>query len=190
MGKFFLTLIFIFLIILGACYYIYRTTGYAFGLDKTILTKGTMGISAQNFADGGVLPQDITCDGQNLSPALTLSRVPDYAKSLVLILDDADSNPKYFTHWIMFNISQYTTNLESGKVLGNVITGTNDYGNQEYDGPCPPNGETHTYYFRIYALDTTLSLDGTAKRVDLDNAMKGHIISSGELKGTYTRVAN
>lgn len=190
MGKFFLWLLLPIFIILGVCFYIYKTTGYEFGLDNTIFFRGSISITAQDITDGGEIPSDYTCDGSNLSPTLLLENVPDYAKSLAVILEDSDSTPKDFTHWLAFNISPYNTSIEGSKVLGNAVVGTNDYGNMEYDGPCPPAGETHKYYFRVYALDTTLNLDDTAKRVDLDNAMKGHIIANGETSVIYARIAN
>jgi Raf kinase inhibitor-like YbhB/YbcL family protein len=190
MRKFTLWFLVPILIIAGYGYYTYRTTGYAFGLDQTILSKGVINITSQSFINGGNIPSDFTCDGQDLSPTFLLERVPDYAKSLALILDDSNSNPKYFTHWLAFNIGPYTTSIESTKVLGGAIVGTNDYGNPEYDGPCPPKGETHKYTFTIYALDTTLNLDEKAKRADLDNAMKGHFVATGKITVTYTRVAN
>jgi len=190
MGKFILWLILPILLILGVCFYIYKTTGYMFGLDKTIFSKRTIGITTQSFADGGSIPSDLTCDGLNLSPTFFWQFLSDDTKSLAIVLEDSNSNPKNFTHWLAFNISPYDSTIESAKVLGNSIVGTNDYGNKEYDGPCPPVGETHKYYFRIYALDTTLDLGETAKRADLDSAMKGHIIAAGEISGLYTRVAN
>ena len=190
MGKFFLWFILPILVVISYGYYTYQTTGYAFGLDRTIFSKGTINITTQRFMNGGQIPAENTCDGRDLSPAFIFDRIPDYAKSVVLVMDDADSNPKYFTHWIAFNINQYTTSIDSSKYLGEAVVGTNDYGNQEYDGPCPPVGETHKYYFRIFALDIVLTLDETAKRSDLDAAMKGHIIANGEIYGIYTRVAN
>jgi Raf kinase inhibitor-like YbhB/YbcL family protein len=190
MGKFFLWFLLPVLVIVGFGYYTYKTTGYAFGIDKTILSKGTITITTQSFLNGKEIPPDFTCDGQNFSPSFFLEHVPDYAKSLVLLLDDQDSNPKNFTHWLAFNISPYTTSIEGAKAIGGATLGTNDYGNVEYDGPCPPIGQTHKYFFRIYALDTILNLDEGARRSDLDTAMKGHIIATGETAGIYGRVAN
>jgi Raf kinase inhibitor-like YbhB/YbcL family protein len=190
MGKFILWFLIPVLIIAGYAFYTYKTTGYMFGLDQTIFSKGSISITTQDFADGGKIPSDFTCDGLNLNPTFLLEHVPDYSKGLAVILEDSDSKPKNFTHWLAFNISPYSSSIEKSKVLGNAIVGTNDYGNAEYDGPCPPAGEMHKYYFRIYALDTTLNLDENAKRSDLNSAMKGHIIAAGEISGTYIRIAN
>ena len=134
MGKFILVIILILLVIGGFGYYTYRTTGNTFGLDKTILTKGTINITTQEFASGGKISIDFTCDGADLSPTLFLEHVPSDAKSLAIILDDSDSTPKYFTHWLAFNISPEVGSIEGSKVLGNATVGTNDFGNVEYDG--------------------------------------------------------
>lgn len=190
MGKFFLALLLVFLIIAGSGYYVYKTTGYKFGLDRTVLSKGTINITTQEFLNGGKILSGFTCDGTDLSPTFLLEHVPSSAKSLAIVLDDASSNPKGFTHWLAFNIPPHSGSIESAKVLGNATVGTNSFGNVEYDGPCPPTGETHKYYFRLYALDTTLNLSSTATRPAFDDAINKHIIAKGEIWGTYVRMAN
>ena len=190
MGKFFLALLLIFLILAGSGYYIYRTTGYKFGLDRTVLSRGTISITTQEFLNGGKIPPDFTCDGADLSPTFLLEHIPSSAKSLAIVLDDASSNPKGFTHWLAFNISPNLGSIEGSKVLGNAVVGANDFGNVEYDGPCPPAGQTHNYYFRLYALDTTLNLSSTATRPAFDDAINEHVIAKGEIWGTYVRIAN
>lgn len=190
MGKFILGL-FIALLIFGGCvYYIYRTTGYKFGIDSTIFSRGTISITSQDFLSGGKIPPDFTCDGRNVSPTIFLDHIPGDAKSLAIILDDVDSDPKYFTHWLAFNIDPNITMIETNKVLGNAIVGINSFGNPEYDGPCPPPGTKHNYYFRIFALDTALNLSQNAKRANLENAMYGHIIGKGITSVTYQRPTN
>ncbi len=187
MGKFILGFFLILLTATGIGYYIYRTTGYTFGLDRTIFSRGTINITTQEFANGGKIPPDFTCDGRDTSPTFLLEHIPGDAKSLVIVMEDMNSNPKGFTHWLAFNISPDSGSIEGSKVLGNATLGTNDFGNIEYDGPCPPAGETHKYYFRLYALDTTLNLPESVKRPALDAAINGHIIAKGEISGTYTK---
>ena len=190
MGKFTFGFFLVLLIVAGCGFYIYKTTGYMFGLDSTIFSRGTINISTQDFISGGKIPSDFTCDGRNVSPTFLLEHVPGDAKSLVIVLDDANSTPKYFTHWLAFNIDPNTNIIETSKVLGNSVVGMNDFGNPEYDGPCPPFGETHTYYFRVFALDTTLNLNENSKRVNLESAMNSHIIARGLTSGTYLRKEN
>jgi hypothetical protein len=62
--------------------------------------------------------------------------------------------------------------------------GTNDFGMIGYGGPDPPSG-THHYYFRLYALDTTLSFAYTPSRSQVLIAMQGHVLAQAEYMGTY-----
>ena len=65
------------------------------------------------------------------------------------------------------------------------VQGTNDFGKRNYGGPCPPSG-THRYFFKIFALDTKLELKPSARRAELDAAMRGHILAQGELMARYS----
>jgi Raf kinase inhibitor-like YbhB/YbcL family protein len=185
MGKFFLGLALILLVIAGAAYYFYNKSGSTFGLDQNLVVKGTINISSQEFLNGAIIPIKYTCDWQNINPSFSIDRVPGDAKSLVLIVDDPDAKPT-FTHWLVFNIDPMVTNIAEDSIPSGATVGTNDFGKSEYGGPCPPTG-AHKYYFRIYALDTILTLDETARRADLDKAIGGHIIAKGEFYGEYEK---
>jgi Raf kinase inhibitor-like YbhB/YbcL family protein len=74
----------------------------------------------------------------------------------------------------------------SGKVSDGGVQGTTDFGRTGYGGPCPPSG-THRYFFKLYALGTTLSLSPGATKADVERAMQGHVLAQAELKGTYRR---
>ena len=71
--------------------------------------------------------------------------------------------------------------LENG-----ALQGINESRQTGYGGPCPPSG-VHRYYFKVYALDTELSLKPGATKKALEDAMKGHILSEGQLMGRYKR---
>lgn len=185
MGKFFLGLTLILLIIAGGAYYFYGRSGSSYGLNKNVLVKGRINISSQEFLNGAVIPIKYTCDWQNISPTLSIDRVPGDAKSLVLIMDDPGAKP-VFTHWMVFNIDPGTSDILEATIPPGATVGTNDFGEPKYAGPCPPTG-VHKYYFRIYALDNVLTLDETAGRADLDKAMNGHIIAKGEFYGEYEK---
>ncbi|HTK03814.1 MAG TPA: YbhB/YbcL family Raf kinase inhibitor-like protein [Alphaproteobacteria bacterium] len=133
-------------------------------------------ISSQEFTNGGAIPLRFTCNGDNINPPLIFDRVPGDAKSLVLIVED----DKAFTHWSVFNIDPTITNIEEGKIP-EALEGTNDFGELKYMGPC--STEKHKYYFKVYALDTLLSLDEGAKKSEIETAMQKHIIAKGELYG-------
>ena len=107
------------------------------------------------FTQGGMIPQKYTCEGKNLSPPLHLGNIPAGTKSLVIIMDDPDAPVGVFDHWIAWNIP-VSENIAEGISIATV--GKNGFGVNGYRGPCPPSGETHRYFFKIYALDSLLDL--------------------------------
>ncbi len=148
-------------------------------------------VSSEAFKDGGAIPAEYTCDGENVSPQLSWKGIPENAKSIALIMDDPDAPMGTFVHWVLFNIPSNTEKLPKG-LPGNPTLGdgsrqgTTDFGRTGYGGPCPPSG-THRYYFKVYALDTLLDLQSNATKKQLENAMKGHVLAQGELMGRYER---
>lgn len=142
-----------------------------------------MEITSPAFVNGGMIPQEFTADGKNVNPPLSIAGVPEEAKSLVLIMDDVDAPTGVFTHWVIFDAFPGVTRIDPGSTPEGTM-GVNSFGNDYYGGPCPPNG-THRYYFRIYAMDALLKLPWGSGRNEVEVAMKGHILDSGELIGTY-----
>ena len=153
-----------------------------------------MSIRSTAFEEGGEIPQVHTCEGKDASPALEWSGVPAGARSLALIVDDPDApDPKapkmVYVHWVLYDIPPSATALAEGMKSDRLPKGTregrNDWGNAGYGGPCPPIGR-HRYFFKLYALDTTLGdLGSGAKKADVEKAMAGHILEQAELVGTY-----
>jgi hypothetical protein len=117
---------------------------------------------------------------------LSISDVPEEAKSLVLIVDDPDAPAGTWSHWLVFNINPTLKEISENSVPSGALLGTNNFGKLEYSGPCPPTG-VHRYYFRLYALDSLLDLNEGAKRGEIDKAMQGHILNTIELMGTYQK---
>jgi Raf kinase inhibitor-like YbhB/YbcL family protein len=147
--------------------------------------RATMKVTSSAFQEGGNIPSKFTCDGSDASPPLQINGVPAEAKSLVLIVDDPDAPGGLFTHWLVWNIPSQTNSIAEGNAPKGV-QGANDFGKSGYRGPCPPPG-AHRYSFKVFALDRELELRSGAKRSQVDAAMKGHIISQGELVGRYAR---
>jgi Raf kinase inhibitor-like YbhB/YbcL family protein len=135
-------------------------------------------VSSSAFPDGGPMPSDYTCDGHNTAPPLAISAPPAATKTLAVIVDDLDA-PLGFAHWLAFNLPPQSP-------LGVGIQGKNDFDTLGYTGPCPPSG-THRYRFRVYALDTALSLTAGATRSELVAAGTGHALAEGTLTGRYRR---
>lgn len=146
----------------------------------------TIQISSSAFAHNELIPKRYTCDGEDVSPELSWQNVPEGTKSLVLIVDDPDAPIGTFVHWVLFNLPGNLNGLKEG-VKGIGVEGVNDFRRSGYGGPCPPRGSTHRYFFKLYALDTTLSLTAGVKKADVEKAMQGHILAQGELIGRYGR---
>jgi len=151
-----------------------------------------MYLKSPTFQSGNEIPKQFTCEGQDLSPALQWGDAPAKTQSFALIADDPDAPSGTFVHWVLFDLPTNMTELPQGvpksEHLGSGGThGTNDFGKIGYGGPCPPAGKTHRYFFKLYALDTTLALKPGAKKQDVERAMKGHILDQTELIGKYQR---
>lgn len=145
-----------------------------------------MTISSPAFAPGNPIPSKYTCDGDNVNPPLLIADAPDDAESLVLIIHDPDAPAKDWGHWLVWNINPRAKEIAEASIPTNSTEGMTDFGRPGYGGPCPPSGR-HNYHFKLYALDTTLDLDETATRAELEEAMMGHTLAEAELIGTYER---
>lgn len=138
-------------------------------------------LDSEAFTAGGMIPSRYTCDGKNVNPPINISNFPGNSKSLAVIVDDPDSVNGNFCHWIVWNLP-ITDFIEEGEHRG--VPGRNDFGFYQYNGPCPPAG-THRYYFKVYALDVILSLPSEADKMELEKAMRDHVVGFGFLVGKY-----
>ena len=149
-------------------------------------------LESEAFEADGTIPLRHTCDGDDISPALSWSEPPEGTQSLALICDDVDAPVRTWVHWVLFNIPADARAMVEGvpadpTSAGLGVQGANGWKRLGYGGPCPPKGSPHRYTFRLYALDTVLDLDAGATRAELDRAMEGHILDSGQLMGRYGR---
>ena len=145
-----------------------------------------MTITSAGFSEGTKIPQKYTCDGENVNPPLTFSEVPKEAQSLCLIVDDPDAPGGTFTHWVVFNIHPAALQVLENSVPENSVQGSTDFGKVGYGGPCPPSG-THRYFFKLYALDSTLDIPEGSLRSKVENAIEDKIIDMAQLIGLYSR---
>lgn len=143
-------------------------------------------IKSPDFTNNGEIPKRYTCDGGNTIPPLEFSVVPEEAKSLALIVDDPDAPMGVWTHWLVWNIDPKTTLIKEGEVSLGSVEGKNSWSKTGYGGPCPPSG-THRYFFKLYALDSLLSLPANSDKETLQKEMEGHILDRAELIGRYSR---
>ncbi len=144
------------------------------------------------FGNGDRIPARYTCDGSDLSPELIWGGFPEGTKSLALICDDPDAPGGPWVHWVMYNIPTSRLSLPEGIQRDALLAdgtqqGTNDFRGWGYGGPCPPRGPAHHYFFKLYALDTRLTLGSGVRKQDVERAMKGHVLDETALVGEYGR---
>lgn len=146
--------------------------------------KSNMTLSAVGLPDGSAMPRQFTCDGKNISPPLTWSGEPEGTQSFALIVDDRAT--RIFTHWLLWDIPAPVHSLEEGaKPEG--ISGTNDFLERGYSGPCPPaGGPPHRYFFQLLALDVpSLNVKAGKRRDALDDALRKHVLAKVEYHLQY-----
>ena len=173
------------------------TTVFAIALACLALSsqsnaRSQITIHSPAFEEGKEIPSKYTCSGQDLSPPLKWESVPSEAKSLALIVSDPDAPRGTFIHWVVYNLPARLTELgedilKEPVVKGGGQQGKNDADDYGYHGPCPPPGAPHHYHFKIYALDSDLQLQSGATAADVEKAMKGHVLATGELVGIFGR---
>lgn len=144
----------------------------------------TFQLTSSAFADGDTIPERFTCEGDNTSPALTIVGVPQGTASLALIVHDPDAPHGDFIHWLVGNIPPAIDAFLEGEAPDSTIQGTNDFGHERYDGPCPPSG-VHRYMFDLYALDAALDLEDGAPEEDFRTAFAEHAIAKTTLTGRF-----
>jgi len=149
-------------------------------------------VHSSDFANGAEIPRQFTCSGADRSPALEWKDVPAATKSLALIADDPDAPGGTWVHWVIFNIPATANGLRGGfetkeQFADGTRQGRNDFSKIGYNGPCPPPGKPHRYFFKLYALDGALTLGAGASKSELERAMDGHILGRAEWMGTFWR---
>ncbi len=170
--------------------------GAAIGLClmRARATEGNpaMKLASPAFRGGLSIPPEYTCDGQDISPPLMWSDPPPGTRSLALICEDPDAHNGTWTHWVLYGLPAFVTELPAGVNTAEIPSiggrqGANSFHHLGYGGPCPPAGEMHHYIFTIYAVDVYISLQDSASRENLLGALNGHVIGQGQLMGTYKK---
>lgn len=143
-------------------------------------------LTSPDFADHATIPSRYTCEGQDYNPALEISKLPAGTETLVLIMDDPDAPHGTWDHWIVYDIPPLSKIERHTQPPG--TSGTNSWGRTGYGGPCPPIGTgQHRYFFKVYALDTSLNLPPKADKASVEHAMQGHILEQATLVGLYEK---
>jgi Raf kinase inhibitor-like YbhB/YbcL family protein len=149
-------------------------------------------MSSMSFQNGGDIPKKFTCDGADVSPELSWTDPPAGTQSFTLIVADPDAPSGTWTHWVLFDMPPTTSSLAEGitkidELPGGERQGRNDFHKIGYNGPCPPPGKPHRYFFKLYALDRNLALKPATSKQEVEQAMQGHILGEAEWMGKYQR---
>jgi Raf kinase inhibitor-like YbhB/YbcL family protein len=155
-------------------------------LGATLTGVSEFALTSEAFTQRGQIPRRYTCEGVDVSPALSWSDPPPGARTLALVVDDPDAPIGTFTHWLAWNIDPSAGGLAEGESA--PAEGRNDFGAGGWSGPCPPREHgAHRYVFRLHALDATLDVALGAGRDEVEDALEGHVLATAELIGMFER---
>jgi Raf kinase inhibitor-like YbhB/YbcL family protein len=156
--------------------------------NGALQAKQPLELHSPVFQDAGKIPTKYSCQGRNISPALTWANKPNHTKSYVLLMIDYDAQRNVgfpIVHWIAYNIPAESNHLEEGAL---VETGLNGYGKKGYIGMCPPFHSIQQYSFFLFALNiASLKAPKNPTIKQVITAIKGHVIEQSTLIGTYAR---
>lgn len=140
------------------------------------------------FDDGAFIPRRYTKDGENVSPDLSWSGVPDGTSELLLLCEDPDAPSGTFVHWLVTGIDPASSGVEAGQTPRGGQPRLNGFKESGWGGPLPPAGDkAHRYFFRVYALAEPVTLADNASADDVHAAVVGPQLASGTLVGLYHR---
>lgn len=145
------------------------------------------------FQDNQLIPVKYTCDGANISPPLYWQNVPNNTKSFILIMDDPDAPHGTWDHWIIYNLPRESSELPEGiKTSALPIPAQltyNSWHHKSYGGPCPPYGEKHHYYFKLYALKSFIGHDqDISSKTNIGRVIEKLFLGKAILIGRYSRI--
>ena len=151
-----------------------------------------MKLTSTAFQAGGDIPAKYTCSGPDVSPALSWTDPPRDTRSFALIADDPDAPAGTWVHWVVYDLPASARQLpenvpKTESILAGGMQGQNDFRKTGYGGPCPPPGNAHRYYFKLYALDSQLNLKPGATKKAVEEALQGHVLAQAELMGRFKR---
>ena len=150
-----------------------------------------LALTSTAFQHLGRIPRQHTGEGEDVSPPLAWTNVPQGTRSFALVCHDPDAplvkpGTYGFVHWVLYGIPASVTRLEQGE--RGYTAGVNDMGNRSYNGPMPPEGHgTHHYYFHVYALDAPVDAGPGLRREELLDRIDDHIIEQARMVGTFSR---
>ena len=142
-------------------------------------------LESNDFKHEELIPGELTCDGANVSPELHWGEAPKETKSFALTVRDPDAPMGTFDHWFVYDIPATVNRIEKDSLPERAKQLQNDFGKEDYGGPCPPSG-VHRYYFTLYALNVENLAEFGSKQEFLKK-LEEHAIERAELMGKYQR---
>ncbi len=141
-------------------------------------------VSSSTLMNGVYMPQKYICERQHVHPPFSFRGLPLETASIAMTLEKVQESRGVFDHWVIWNIHPMEMIIE------NTVPGTegkNSFGKTRYQGPCPPEGRDHRYFFKVYALDIILDIKIGADKKTLEKAMQDHTLAKGEIIGMYKK---
>jgi Raf kinase inhibitor-like YbhB/YbcL family protein len=145
---------------------------------------------AAPWPDGGDIDPRHTCDGENVSPALSWGAVPEGTVEIAISLvdDSAVSNGEPFVHWVIGGLDPSEIAMVEGDVPETAVQALNFFGDVGYGGPCPPVGdEPHLYRLTAYALNQRLELADGVPAAEFLDVIATLMVASVDVTGFYQR---
>lgn len=153
-----------------------------------------MQLRSTAFPVGETIPRKYTGEGEDVSPELVFSDVPEGTKAFAVVCHDPDAplvsagGTYGYVHWVLYNIPGSVRRIEEGSA--EHTCGINDFGDAGYGGPMPPEGHgKHHYYFWVLALDDVTPIEAGLTLWELLREVEPNVIGMNRLVATYERGA-
>lgn len=146
-------------------------------VNSTRFITHSLTVKSNAFVSGGLLPTLYRLEGLNVNPLLRIKFIPAEARSIAVVMKDADAPVAPRIHWICWDLPPDEW-VHLNELRG--INGLNDFHLAAYTGPCVCNPR-HKYFFHVYALNKKLFLPSGTPAFKFFKSMNRHLIAEGSL---------
>ena len=162
----------------------------------------SIAVTSTKFNETRRIPRLYSCTREGISPPISWGEAPEGTVSLALVVDSNQHAGPPWVHWVLWGIPadarslpEAVPNTSLAPTVGpNAAQGTNTEDKIGWTGPCPSPvllsiehqaAAVAQYTFKLFALDTELTLGTETTKNDLLEAIDGHILAGGELVGEH-----
>ena len=149
--------------------------------------SATITVTSPAFGADSPIPERYSCAGDDVSPPVEWTGVPEQAAEVAIVVDDPDAPGGTFVHWVVVGIDPATTGFDEGEVPEGAVQISNSADKERWSGPCPPEGPAHHYRFTVYALDEPSGLEEGADPDEVFASIREHAVARGRLTATFER---